>query len=71
MFWYSVAPCAEKKWSILFENQSQSLVYDSASDALKAACKAAEDNFSRNESPTGVRLKHGEHWRRAVTFGKP
>lgn len=69
MFWYYVSPFANEKWNVLFENQARPLVYDSADDALKAACKAAEDNFNKHETPSGVRLKNGEHWREAVTFG--
>ena len=69
MFWYYVAPVDDRKWNLRFENQAQPQIYDSAGDALKAACKAAEDNFIRYETPSGVLLKDGAQWRPAVTFG--
>ena len=41
MFWYFVAPLTENKWSILFENQRRPFIYDSRTEALNAADKAA------------------------------
>ena len=70
MFWYYVAPVADRKWNIRFENQARPLIYESAGDALKAACKAAEESFNKHETPCGVRFKEGERWRSAVTFGR-
>jgi hypothetical protein len=68
MFWYYVAPFAEAKWSILFEGQPHRYTYDSADEALKVACRAAEVTRNHEHMATGVRVKMGDSWRDAVTF---
>jgi hypothetical protein len=70
VLWYYVIPCSETKWNILFDGQSRRpYPYDSADEAIKAACRAAEIMRRKQQTPTGVRLKAGDDWREAVRFG--
>ncbi|WP_457097909.1 hypothetical protein [Lysobacter sp. P5_B9] len=63
MFWYYVAPFGETKWSVLFEGQRQPFLYDSEDDATVAALKAARENYyTHHHQPSGVQLRHGDHW---------
>ncbi|WP_457097438.1 hypothetical protein [Lysobacter sp. P5_B9] len=70
VFWYYVAPFAYDKWNILFENQPRSLVYATKLDALRAAVRAAENNFDDKGQPSGVKVEQDGHWRNALTFGQ-
>ncbi|GAB3374050.1 hypothetical protein GCM10027431_26250 [Lysobacter rhizosphaerae] len=70
VFWYYVAPFAYDKWNILFENQPRPLVYDTKLDALRAAVRAAENNFDDKGQPSGVKVEQDGRWRNALTFGQ-
>lgn len=68
MLWYYVLPCAEAKWNVLFDGQERPRSYNSAEEAIKAACRAAEIMRRKKQTPTGVRLRAGDDWREAVRF---
>ncbi|GAB3351957.1 hypothetical protein GCM10027430_16530 [Lysobacter tyrosinilyticus] len=69
MLWYYVTPFAEGRWNIFFDGQNRPYSYDSANEALKAACKAAEVTRKQRQMATGVRVKLGGDWHDAVKFG--
>ena len=69
MLWYYVTPLVEGRWNIFFDGQHRSDTYDSADEALKAACKAAEATRKRQQTSTGVRVNLGGSWHEAVKFG--
>ena len=70
MFWYYVAPYTAQTWNVLFENQPRPYIYDSEEEALKAAHKAARENYANQGAPSGVRVKEGNRWRDDATYGE-
>lgn len=70
MFWYYVAPYTSQQWNVLFEGQPKPYFYDSEDEALKAARKAARENFDKHEVPSGVRVKDGDGWRKDEIYGE-
>lgn len=72
MFWYYVAPYANDKWNILFENQPKPYIYGSREEAIAAALQVAERNFKKTQAPSGVKAKveEGGRWHDEGTFGE-
>ena len=69
-FWYYVVPGIDgAAWRVMFEGQSQVYPYDSRSEAIKAACRAADAMHRKLHTPAGVRVRVGDDWREAVRFG--
>jgi len=69
-FLYYVAPLTQDKWNILFEDQRRPLIYDSEEAAVKAAQKAAERMFEKQDKPSGVLVKDKGRWRDEGTYGE-
>jgi hypothetical protein len=70
VFWYYVAPFASDKWNVLSLDQLRPLIYDSETEALKAAVRSAEIHFGKYGQPSGVKVEENGRWRNAVVFGE-
>jgi hypothetical protein len=70
MHWYYVEPTSDAKWQVVAEGQAEPRVFEDREAAVTTAERDARGHFTAKGQPSGVRVRHGGHWRDDEVFAE-